>query len=123
MTELILCRHRARLLHQCGRGCIAHDADLPRLRRKLESVRPATCGHDRRGKPEAIAPPTARRIIVPMSIARRDGAIQGRFSVGNVDASRHGPGVPLAAPFANDRSLDDLFGARAPVPARNLFSR
>jgi hypothetical protein len=41
-----------------------------------------------------ITLPIARRVIVPQeSIAHETSAMPGRFSIGNVDASRHGPCV------------------------------
>src|SRR3954466_14050212 len=73
----------------------------PCLRRKPEissaGDSAAIAGAASSRKP-AITPPTARRVIVPpASFVRQTSAIPGRFSIGNVDASRHGPCVLFLA--------------------------
>src|ERR1700730_18397951 len=69
----------------------------PCLRRKLEissaGGSAAITGVASSRKP-AVTLPIARRVIVPRSpFARETSAKFGRFSIGNVDASRHGPRV------------------------------
>jgi phosphoribosylcarboxyaminoimidazole (NCAIR) mutase len=102
MAEIVLRRHRPRLLQRDAvEGCIAYDADLAVLEAEISSAgdSAAIAGAASSRKP-AITVPIARRVIVPQgSIAHETSAMPGRFCIGNVDASRHGPG--------NDWGRDD----------------
>ena len=82
----------------------------PCLRRKLEissAGDSAAIAGPPSSRSNAIMLPIARRVIVPRkSVVRKTGAVPGRFSIGNVDASRHGPFVPGTIRTRRDRPDD-----------------